>query len=148
MPKRAITRWLYQREFFDLLAACAEYSRKGRRIVRYYGAGPLMKVWGFYKGSGHLPHRAEIREALDHIEATRMLSWIRLSERCTFSEASPGMSLDPGGVGKGYAVDKMVKLLRANGINIGPGVGRRQQHLWHRRAAHGFAGLVHSNSRP
>ena len=26
--------------------------------------GPLMKVWGFYKGTGHLPHKPEIAAAL------------------------------------------------------------------------------------
>jgi len=32
-----------------------------------------MKVWGFYKGSGHLPHRAEVRSALATSD-TRILS--------------------------------------------------------------------------
>ena len=47
-------------ELFDLLSACVEYSRESEGAFDIT-VGPLMKVWGFYKGTGHLPHRAEIR---------------------------------------------------------------------------------------
>src|SRR5712664_2127678 len=50
-------------ELFQLLSACVEYSRQSEGAFDI-SVGPLMKVWGFYKGSGHLPHRAEIRGAL------------------------------------------------------------------------------------
>jgi thiamine biosynthesis lipoprotein len=99
-------------EFFRLLAACAEYSRKGEGSFDIT-VGPLMKVWGFYKGSGHLPHRAEIRAAIDQVGYQNVeLDAVKRTVRFL----KPGMSLDPGGVGKGYAVDKMAAILRANGI--------------------------------
>ena len=103
---------LVSQEFFDLLAQCFEYSRKGEGSFDIT-VGPLMKVWGFYKGSGHLPHRAEIRAALDqtgyqNIELDATKRTVRFRK--------PGVILDPGGVGKGYAVDKMVAILRANGV--------------------------------
>ena len=44
-------------EMFRLLAACLEYSRESEGAFDI-SVGPLMKVWGFYKGTGHLPHRA------------------------------------------------------------------------------------------
>src|SRR5947209_2317239 len=47
-------------EFFDVLAECVAYSRASEGTFDIT-VGPLMKVWGFYKGSGHLPHRAEVR---------------------------------------------------------------------------------------
>src|SRR5712671_3697427 len=50
-------------ELFKLLSACIEYSRLSEGAFDI-SVGPLMKVWGFYKGSGHLPHRAEVRVAL------------------------------------------------------------------------------------
>ncbi len=31
----------------------------------------------------------------------------------------PGVELDPGGIGKGYAVDRMVDVLRENGVSSG-----------------------------
>ncbi|HMC61435.1 MAG TPA: FAD:protein FMN transferase, partial [Candidatus Solibacter sp.] len=46
-------------EMFRLLSACLEFSRVGAGAFDIT-VGPLMKVWGFYKGSGHLPHQAEI----------------------------------------------------------------------------------------
>ena len=50
-------------ELFQLLAACVEYSRESEGAFDI-SVGPLMKVWGFYKGTGHLPHRAEVLAAL------------------------------------------------------------------------------------
>src|SRR4029078_11204293 len=32
--------------------------------------------------------------------------------------ARPGMDLDPGGIGKGYAVDRMVEVLKQAGVRI------------------------------
>ena len=72
-----------------------------------------MKVWGFYKGTGHLPHRAEIRGALGKVGYRHMLldaphSSVRFTQR--------GVEIDPGGIGKGYAVDRMAAVLKSNGI--------------------------------
>jgi thiamine biosynthesis lipoprotein len=99
-------------EFFDLLEACFDYSRKSEGSFDIT-VGPLMKVWGFYKGTGHLPHRAEVRAALDQIgyqnvDLDPKGRTVRFRKR--------GMNLDPGGVGKGYAVDRMAAILRASGI--------------------------------
>jgi thiamine biosynthesis lipoprotein len=50
-------------ELFHLLAACEEYSRESEGTFDI-SVGPLMKVWGFYKSSGHLPGRSEVLAAL------------------------------------------------------------------------------------
>ncbi len=101
-------------ELFRLLSACVEYSRESEGAFDI-SVGPLMKVWGFYKGSGHLPHRPEISAALTkvgyqhiHLDAAAQTVWFD----------RPGVELDPGGIGKGYAVDKMVEVLRQNGVRI------------------------------
>jgi FAD:protein FMN transferase len=99
-------------ELFDLLSTCIEYSRASQGAFDITVA-PLMKVWGFYKDSGRLPHRAEVRAALGQIGYAN----IELNPASrTVHFARHGVSLDPGGVGKGYAVDKMVGVLRKNGI--------------------------------
>ena len=54
----------FRRSCSDLLSACVEYSRESEGAFDIT-VGPLMKVWGFYKGTGHLPHRAEVLAALD-----------------------------------------------------------------------------------
>ncbi len=39
-------------ELFHLLQACVEYSKASEGAFDI-SVGPLMKVWGFYKGTGH-----------------------------------------------------------------------------------------------
>ena len=58
------------RETFDLLTACLEYSRRSEGAFDIT-VGDLMKVWGFYKGSGHLPKPGEVQEALKTVEEFR-----------------------------------------------------------------------------
>ena len=41
-------------ELFDLLAACKRYNEKSEGTFDI-SVGPLMKLWGFYQHSGHLP---------------------------------------------------------------------------------------------
>lgn len=100
------------RELFNLLRTCLEVSRKSDGAFDIT-VGPLMKVWGFYKDSGHLADRSAVQDALTKV------GWrnIRLNPLAlTVSLAKPGMNLDLGGVGKGYAVDRMAEILRRNGI--------------------------------
>jgi len=99
-------------EVFNLLAACLEYSRLSEGAFDIT-VGDLMKVWGFYKGSGHLPKAGEVQEAL------KTVGWrkVRLDpERRTVFFTQKGVELDPGGIGKGYAVDRMVAILKEKGI--------------------------------
>ncbi|HSM78713.1 MAG TPA: FAD:protein FMN transferase [Bryobacteraceae bacterium] len=99
-------------ELFDLLSACVEYSRESEGAFDIT-VGPLMKVWGFYKGTGHLPHRAEVRGALDRV------GWRNIqldSAARTVHFARPGVEIDPGGIGKGYAVDRLAAILERQGV--------------------------------
>jgi thiamine biosynthesis lipoprotein len=99
-------------ELFRVLSACWEYSRESEGAFDIT-VGPLMKVWGFYKGSGHLPHKPEVQAALTkvgyrhvHLDAAAHTVWFD----------RPGVELDPGGIGKGYAVDRMVEVLKKMGV--------------------------------
>jgi len=102
-------------ELFDLLAQCVEYSRQSEGSFDIT-VGPLMKIWGFYKGTGHIPHRAEIRGALSNV------GWrnIQLDASAhTVRFLKPNLEIDPGGIGKGYAVDRMAAILLRDGITSG-----------------------------
>jgi thiamine biosynthesis lipoprotein len=101
-------------ELFDLLAGCLEYSRQSEGAFDIT-VGPLMRVWGFYKGSGHLPHRAEVQAALNRV-GYRRVHLDRAAQTVWFER--PGVELDPGGIGKGYAVDRMVNVLKQKGVAI------------------------------
>ena len=99
-------------ELFRLLSDCLDYSRRSEGAFDI-SVGPLMKVWGFYKGTGRLPHRAEVAAALQKVGYPH----IRLdSSAGTVRFDRAGVEIDPGGIGKGYAVDRMVDVLKHNGI--------------------------------
>ena len=99
-------------ELFELLSACVQYSRASEGTFDI-SVGPLMKLWGFYKGTGHLPHRAEVRGAMSLVGYRNILldpsdHWVRFAKR--------GVELDPGGIGKGYAVDRIAQILKNQGV--------------------------------
>jgi thiamine biosynthesis lipoprotein len=99
-------------ELFELLSACVNYSRASDGAFDI-SVGPLMKIWGFYKGTGRLPHRAEIRGAMASV-GYRHIILDPVNRTVKFDRT--GVELDPGGIGKGYAVDRMADILRRNGI--------------------------------
>jgi thiamine biosynthesis lipoprotein len=101
-------------ELFDLLSACLEYS------VESDGAfditvGPLMRVWGFTRGEGALPRPADVSAARARV-GYRQVRLDRASRTVRFDRA--GVELDPGGIGKGYAVDRAVAVLRSEQVNV------------------------------
>lgn len=100
------------KELFDLLAACLDYSQLSEGTFDIT-VGPLMRRWGFFKGAGRLPHRAELREAMDSV-GYKNIVLDRQGQTVRFLKA--GTEMDPGGVGKGYAVDRMVAILRESGV--------------------------------
>ena len=101
-------------ELFALLSECLDYSRKSDGAFDIT-VGPLTKVWGFYKGEGGLPQPKKVEAALKrvgyrHVQLDPALRTVRF--------ARPGMDLDPGGIGKGYAVDRMAEVLEQAGVRI------------------------------
>lgn len=102
-------------ELFRLLERCLEYSRRGEGAFDI-SVGPLMKVWGFYRGSGRLPDKQEVRKALETVGYRHVLLD---AEHRSVRFDRPGVELDPGGIGKGYAVDRMADVLRENGVSSG-----------------------------
>lgn len=75
--------------------------------------GRLMKAWGFFRSTGHVPSDAE----LEKVRA--VTGWRRVvldAGTRTVRFTSPGVELDPGGIGKGFAVDAAVEALRADGV--------------------------------
>ena len=99
-------------ELFDLLSACFRYSRQSDGAFDIT-VGPLMKVWGFYKGEGLLPRKAEVARALSRV-GYRHVTLDSAHQTVHFDRA--GVELDPGGIGKGYAVDRMVDVLKRRGV--------------------------------
>ena len=99
-------------ELFDLLSAAMNYSGNSEGAFDIT-VGPLMQIWGFYKDSGHLPKPAEVALAMGRIGYRSVV--LDPSNHTVFF-AKKDINLDPGGIGKGYAVDKIVEILRRDGI--------------------------------
>ena len=73
---------------------------------------PLADLWGFIKKEDfRLPTTNELKSVLPKVDYRKVS--IRQS-RLHF--AKPGMSIDPGGFGKGYAVDRAIAALQRHNI--------------------------------
>jgi thiamine biosynthesis lipoprotein len=100
------------RELLGLLSSCLDYSRRSKGAFDIT-VGPLMKAWGFYDGSGSLIDEAVVKEALAQVGFAHILLD---SANYTVRFARAGVEMDPGGIGKGYAVDRMIEVLKRRGI--------------------------------
>jgi FAD:protein FMN transferase len=73
----------------------------------------LTELWGFAQRQGRMPTPEQIRETLQnvgmqHVEFDAEAQSIRF--------LSPDVRLNPGGIGKGYALDQAVSILRNRGV--------------------------------
>jgi thiamine biosynthesis lipoprotein len=98
------------RELFDLLKLSLHFSEitDGAFDITYAGVGHL------YDYRRHIkPTEAEIRAALPTV------NWRNLildEDKLTVKFAMPGMRIDVGGIGKGYAVDRCIAILQSMGF--------------------------------
>jgi FAD:protein FMN transferase len=77
---------------------------------------PLMRCWGFMSGSGKQPGKTAIAEARQCV-GMNLVELDPESFRVRF--ARPGVMLDFGAIGKGYAIERAVELLREADITSG-----------------------------
>lgn len=75
--------------------------------------GPLMKLWPFYKEEIKLPSRQEILDALRSV-GTDKIKFNAKEKTVRFTQ--PDMALDLGGIAKGYAVDRAIRVIKAAGV--------------------------------
>jgi FAD:protein FMN transferase len=75
-------------------------------------SGPLTRCWGFYRRQGRIPSVSELQEARDktgmrHVELNESLQSVRFSV--------PGVEVNLGAIGKGYAIDRVAGLMCSQG---------------------------------
>ena len=75
--------------------------------------GPLMRCWGFVRGRGVWPDEHARKEALTKTGMDKVA--LNDAER-TVAFRQPGMALDLGAIGKGYAIEEAGIFLRECGI--------------------------------
>ena len=78
--------------------------------------GPLMQAWGLVDMEARTPDSIELARLLE----CRGMDLVEMDpETCTVSFTRPGVSLDLGAIGKGYAADRIANLLRGRGVEAG-----------------------------
>jgi thiamine biosynthesis lipoprotein len=95
-----------------MLSKALSYTEDSEDTFRV-GIGPLVDLWGIGSGGDKAPAAAEI-EAVLPLLATEKISFIPGASSVMLME--PGMSLDLGGIAKGYATDLAADALRELGI--------------------------------
>jgi FAD:protein FMN transferase len=99
-------------ETFRFLADSLSWSRQSDGAFDIT-VGKLMKGWGFFRASGRIPSMAELAQ----LRAQTGWQHVHLdSATRSVSFDAPGLELDPGGIGKGFAIDAVVSILRQQGI--------------------------------
>lgn len=99
-------------ELFSFLRECVRYSRLSAGAFDIT-VGPLMQAWGFFRGEGRMPSEAELAQARQAVGYHHLLLH---EQKKTVAFDRAGVTLDLGGIAKGYAVDRVVALLKARGI--------------------------------
>jgi thiamine biosynthesis lipoprotein len=99
-------------ELFDFIAEAMRYQRESGGAFDIT-VGPLMKAWGFFRGEGRVPAGHELADARLRVGGARV---VLNAEEKTIAFDRAGVELDLGGIAKGYAVDRVVELLRARRI--------------------------------
>src|SRR5713226_508725 len=99
-------------EVLQVLERALDYSRRSDGAFDIT-VGPLMRAWGFFRGQGRYPEADELARARASV------GWrhVALDAKArTVRFLVPGVELDLGAIGKGYAVDCVVALLREMGV--------------------------------
>jgi thiamine biosynthesis lipoprotein len=97
---------------FALLERCAELTRRTEGAFDI-SVGPLLRCWGFLGGSGALADPSEVEAARALVGMEKVLLD---PEELTVAFERPGMMLDLGSIGKGYALEQAGQLLLGSGI--------------------------------
>lgn len=99
-------------ELFELLQL-AVYLHSETDHAFDITSSPLTRVWGFDHRQGRMPIQDQIDESLElvgskYLELNEELNSVRFLRQ--------GLGIDLGGIGKGYAIDRIGKLIESRGI--------------------------------
>jgi thiamine biosynthesis lipoprotein len=100
-------------EVFGLIERTLDYSRRTEGAFDVT-VGPLVKAWGFFDGTGRYPSDdaladARVRSGWTNVELDQTARSVRF--------LTPGLELDLGAIGKGWALDCAAETLRRHGVS-------------------------------
>ena len=96
-------------ETFAFLRTSLDWSRRTGGAFDTT-VGPLMRAWGFFFDHGRIPSRAQLQSLRKQVGWQKVL--LDPANRTVQFANHAHIEFDPGGIGKGYAVDHIVALLR------------------------------------
>lgn len=99
-------------ELFGLIQESIKYSQTTNGAFDVT-VGPLMRLWPFYRNEIALPSEQKIFEALQSVGADKLILDPKTK---TARFKRPHMALDLGGIAKGYAVDRAIQVIKAEGV--------------------------------
>src|SRR5262249_44266892 len=76
-------------------------------------AGPLIRCWGFFERAGRMPTPEEWQAARARVGMDQVV--LNAADR-TVRFVRPGVEINLGSIGKGYALDRVSADLRRNGV--------------------------------
>ena len=90
--------------------------------------GPLLDAWGFVNQDWRVPADSEIERLLE----LRGMHHVKLNSAAqTVHLRRPGVTIDLGAIGKGYAADRLAESLRGHGVTTGAVIcGRSTVVTW------------------
>ena len=98
---------------FHLLLCCADFSEKTDGAFDIT-VGPLIRAWGFAGAGPRVPPPS----ALNAVRSSVGMKNVELSEEdFTIRFKRPGVAIDLGGFGKGYAIERAIDILKENGVS-------------------------------
>ncbi|MWV44236.1 FAD:protein FMN transferase [Paenibacillus sp. HJL G12] len=98
---------------FDVVKKALEYAAASGGLYDPT-IGPLVSLWNIGNEGAHVPSKPELDEAISLIGYKDVL--MNPQER-SIKLTRPGMALDLGGIGKGYAADRVADYLRAQQVD-------------------------------
>jgi thiamine biosynthesis lipoprotein len=104
-----------EERLFSLLLQCQEIHAATAGAFDITST-PLSRVWGFLRREGRVPTDDELAEArervgMQHVVLDEPVRTVRFSR--------PGMALNLGSIGKGYALDRVGAEMKAAGVETG-----------------------------
>jgi thiamine biosynthesis lipoprotein len=93
---------------FELLALAEEISRETDGAFDVT-AGALIKAWGFFRGPRRVPSTEELGSALARVGMRHV--WLD-AQHSNVRYHRPGLEINLGSIGKGYALDRVAESLR------------------------------------
>jgi FAD:protein FMN transferase len=93
---------------FALLSSCQQLARATAGAFDIT-AGPLSRCWGFLRRQGRIPTPEEIEQARLCVGSEKLLLE---AETKTIRFARPGVEINLGSIGKGYALDRVAEQMR------------------------------------